>query len=138
MPRRTRDVLDVSSVPPTGSYILPADPVKTAGYLIKQAGGVKQARSAVAAAAKLDRRPAHRPALGNDFVWLCLAANRQRDQKIKTKTEAIRCVAGEQFPAHAEPAKKQFVRRLLRKLGKQPLQDFAGLLEILKPPFPTP
>ena len=142
MPRCVRDWLDVSSakapLPSVDSYIFPADPVKTAGYLIRQAGGVKQAHSAVAAAATLNKRPAHRPAMGNDYVWLCAAATRQRDKNIKTKTEAIRHVADEWFPTYAEPAKKQFVRRLLRKLGKRPLRDFAGLLDVvlLKPPTP--
>ena len=136
-----RDWLLVASGPPQETpFVFPTDPVKTAGFLIEQAGGAVQARAAVTAAAKLNgKRKGGRPAEGNDEFWLCIAANLQhrrklqaetgdalaliRWNKVKTKDGAISELANERFTHDAPEEMETFKRRLLRKLGKRQLSD---------------
>jgi hypothetical protein len=72
------------------------DPVKTAGYLIDQAGGVKAARACITAAARLRKRPQGRPVAQTVRELLALA-------------QII------QFNEHCTPA--QSYRILARQLG---------------------
>jgi hypothetical protein len=146
----------VASRPPrplVDGYIFPADPIKTAYYLIKQAGGVKQARVAITAAARLDKRRGGRPREINDEFWLRIAANLQHRAKtqaeagkslayweiMKTKEGAIEELAGRRFSGDAAGEIKTFTRRLLRKLGKRPLSDFiTDFLDVDFPPRTKP
>ena len=120
-------------------YVFPVDPVKTAGYLIEQAGGVKQARAAITAAAKLSgSRGGGRPRKVNDEFWLRIAANLQHRAKlraeagkglafwsqVRTKEGAITELASQSFAYNATKEMRTFTRRLLRKLGTRPLSDF--------------
>ena len=128
MTDKSRDWLLVASPPVDAGYLFPADPVKTAYYLIEQAGGGKQARAAITAAGKLDKRRGGRPREINDEFWLRIAANLQHRAKIqaeagkrlaywkmvKTEEGAIEELAGQYFGPDAAGKIKSFTRRLLR------------------------
>jgi len=136
---KSRDWLLVASRPKDAGYLFPADPVKTAYYLIEQAGGANQARAAITAAARLDKREGGRPRESNDEFWLCMAANLQHRAKIdaeagermayweivKTKRGAIEELVG-QLPLFADEAKRTVTKRLLKKLGTRPLSDLVA------------
>lgn len=94
------------------------DPVKTARYLIQQAGGAKEARAAIATAAKADKRPRGRPEASSDLILLHLAAA-ERDCSV---AEALRRIAN--LVSGTAPAKAATVRRLARKLKGRALANF--------------
>jgi hypothetical protein len=133
MPRRVSPLL-----PPFGwdSYILPADPVQTARYLIEHVGGVREAQQAVKAAAKKMRREAiaarkaagrekgGRPPDPNIELWIIEAAKLQQREKL-SKTAAFERLADQLCLPYAKAAKKAFVRNLLRKTrGHESIAEF--------------
>jgi hypothetical protein len=108
-------------VPLLDSYVLPADPVKTAGYLIQQTGGVKQAHDAVTAAAKLvPRRKGGRPPDPNIAFWVYVAVS---NNDARSKTDAFKRLADKMFEPHAAPAKRAFIRNLERKAKGRTLEQ---------------
>jgi hypothetical protein len=54
-------------------------PIKTAGYLIDHAGGVKEARACITAAARLQKRPQGKPAShDDDALFFCVLVTRAK------------------------------------------------------------
>jgi hypothetical protein len=88
-------------------------PIKTAGYLIDQAGSVKAARACITMAARLRKNPQGRPANRSDGALLIRAITIWQNDKPRSRAEAMRR-AGKEL-GYTDADIKNAVRRLRDK-----------------------